>query len=264
METAELTTLAKRLAQADRLWLFLDYDGTLAEFAPNPDIVRPEPQVIGLLQKLALHPRVRIAVVSGRRLSHIQQLLPVPELILAGTYGVEVQLPEEEPFPQVEFEATRPVLERLKSRLEGLISGYEGFYLEDKGWALALHARFADEGEARQVFAVAHEMMSEAIPYGDFRLLGGDRFMEFGPVLAHKGQTVAYLLSRLPWPGANLVYVGDDDKDEEAFQVIQDLGGIALRVSPSKVDSHADGFLENPDAVRAWLTEITSELYKEK
>ena len=34
--------MAERIAHAERLWLFLDYDGTLAEFAPTPDHVFPD------------------------------------------------------------------------------------------------------------------------------------------------------------------------------------------------------------------------------
>jgi len=50
--------------------------------------------------------------------------------------------------------------------------------------------------------------------------LGGHKFLEIGPTLAHKGRTVDYLLDRYPWPGALPIYLGDDDKDEKAFGVI--------------------------------------------
>ena len=62
--------VARQLAHAERLWLFLDYDGTLADFAPTPEHVDPDPQLVDLLSRLAQHPGLRVAVVSGRRLSH--------------------------------------------------------------------------------------------------------------------------------------------------------------------------------------------------
>ena len=52
----------------ENLFLFLDYDGTLAEFAPNPDIVLPDDELIQLLTRLKANPKVDLAVVSGRRL----------------------------------------------------------------------------------------------------------------------------------------------------------------------------------------------------
>ena len=85
--------MQERLAQAERLWLFLDYDGTLADFAPTPEHVNPDPELVDLIERLARHPRFRVAVVSGRRLSHVQKLVPVPGVLLAGTYGIELQTP---------------------------------------------------------------------------------------------------------------------------------------------------------------------------
>ena len=82
-----------RLEEAERLQLFLDYDGTLAEFAPTPDDILPDPEVIEILTGLRDHPDIWVAVVSGRRLDHIRALLPIPGILLTGTYGIEALTP---------------------------------------------------------------------------------------------------------------------------------------------------------------------------
>jgi trehalose 6-phosphate phosphatase len=246
----------ERLGQAERLWLFLDYDGTLADFAPTPDHVNPDPELIGLLARLARPPRIRIAVISGRRLSHVQALLPVPGIFLAGTYGIELQTPEGERITRVEYDAIRPTLDGLKPHWEQVIADREGFYLEDKGWTLALHARSADEDEAEEVLAAARRMATSAARSGPFRLMGGHKFLEIGPTLAHKGQTVEYLLDRYPWTGASPVYLGDDDKDEEAFGVIKARGGITILVAREPRKTKADYRLESPRAARHWLERL--------
>ena len=43
-------------------------------------------------------------------------------------------------------------------RWQALVEGREGFYLEDKGWSLALHARFAPEKEATRVISAIGSM----------------------------------------------------------------------------------------------------------
>jgi trehalose 6-phosphate phosphatase len=250
----------ERLAQAKRLWLFLDYDGTLADFAPTPEHVNLNPEVVDLLTKLARHPRIRIAVISGRRLGHVQTLLPVPGVLLAGTYGIELQTTEGERIDRVEYEAIRPALDALKPQWLRLIVDQKGFFLEDKGWALALHARFADDEEAEEVLADARSMATEAATPGLFRLLGGHKFLEIGPRLAHKGRTVDYLLDRYPWPGALPLYLGDDDKDEEAFGVIKARGGIAILVAREPRNTKADCRLESPQAARHWLETLPTLL----
>ena len=128
------------VAQVDRLWLFLDYDGTLVEFTPTPEHVNPDPQVVDLVTRLSGNPRNRVVIVSGRRLSDILSLLPVPMAFLAGTYGIELQTPSDGRIERADYATIRPPLERLKPFWEKIIAGRSGFFLEDKGWALALHA----------------------------------------------------------------------------------------------------------------------------
>lgn len=251
--------LTQRLAHAEGVRLFLDYDGTLADFAPTPDHVNPDPELIDLLTRLAQEPRFRISVVSGRRLSHIRSLLPIPGILLAGTYGIELQTPEGENINRVPYEVIRPALDDLKPRWECLIADGDGFFLEDKGWALALHARFAAEDETVRLLDEARHMAAGVASSGLFRLMGGHKFLEIGPRLAHKGHAVEYLLERYPWPKALPVYVGDDDKDEEAFGVIKARGGIAVLVASELRKTRADCRLESPQVVRQWLETLRRE-----
>lgn len=243
----------RRLAQARRLALFLDYDGTLADFAPTPDVVRPCPQVIDLLVRLAQRPSIWVGVISGRRLSDLETLLPVPGVLLAGTYGIELRTPEGQRVDRLKCEIVRPALEALKPQWAELITHRQGFHLEDKGWALALHARFAEDDEARTVLSAARRMVSQVTASDLFRVLGGTKFLEIAPRLAHKGRTVEYLLDHCPWSDALLLYLGDDDKDEEAFGVIKARGGIAIRVAEEPCRTGADGCLRSPQAARQWL-----------
>ena len=245
--------LQGRLAQAQRLWLFLDYDGTLADFAPTPEHVEPDPEIISLLGRLAKHPRMRVAVVSGRRLDHVATLVPVPGLLLAGTYGVELQTFEGQRVERVPYQAIRPTLDTLKPRWERLIADRQGFFLEDKGWALALHARFAEDGQAQKVLEDARQEAVRFLDEGQLRLLGGHKFLEIGPQAANKGLTVAYLLGRYSWPGALPLYLGDDDKDEEAFAVIKTCKGLAIVVAPEPRETQADCRLGSPQDARDWL-----------
>lgn len=251
--------ILQRIQGAARLWLFLDYDGTLADFAPTPDHIRPDPDLIDLLKRLARHPRLRLTLISGRRLAHIRKLVPVPGLLLAGTYGVEMQTPAGEQLSRLEFDSVRPLLAQVQADWEQLLLGRKGFYLEDKGWAIALHAKFADAEEALDVLARARAQAEKALNAaapGLFRLLGGHKFLEIGPTLAHKGRTVEYLLEIYPPDDHLLVYLGDDDKDEEAFAVVQARGGLALRVGDAGHPTSADCRLPSPQAARQWLAAL--------
>jgi trehalose 6-phosphate phosphatase len=247
----------QRVAQAGHVWLFLDYDGTLSDFAATPDEIIPDEELIDLIELLAGLPNCRVTIISGRRLVHIQALLPVSGIQKAGTYGLEMQTNDGETIHQVNYGTVRPLLEDLKQEWGQLLKGRSGFYLEDKGWTIAIHGKDAVEEEATAVLRVANHQ-AQALLEQDrgniFRLLGGHRFLECGPKSANKKRTVDYLLSTYPWhDDALLVYLGDDDKDEVAFEAIQQRGGIAIAVGERLRNSSADCWLPTPQAVRLWL-----------
>ncbi len=250
----ELTT---RLARTKRLWLFLDYDGTLAEFAPTPDVISPDPKVIDLLARLAKAPGIQLGVLSGRRLAHVKKLLPVPQAILAGTYGIEIQTPQGGEIHRVDYSTIRPLLEELKPQWAQLIEGREGYFLEDKDWAIAIHARHApDQEQADEILAQAHHLSDDIAARDSFRRIGGYKFIEVGPRLATKHAGVHYMIETFPWSNSLPIYIGDDDKDEEAFAAIKEVDGVAIVVSSQPRETLAECRLEAPPQVHQWLENL--------
>lgn len=242
-----------KIERGKPLWFFLDYDGTLADFAPTPDIVEPDSQLIHILGQLAHQPNLRLTLISGRMLSQIRTLVPLDDIYLAGTYGVEIQLPSGEVIQRVSLGTIRPALQRVKAGWTILVQELDGFFIEDKNWAVAMHARFAERGEAESVLDQARSIARRETQRVDLQIQGGDRFLEIGPRLAHKGETVAWMLDNFPLPEALLVYLGDDDKDEQAFTVIHASGGVCVLVGPRLENTQADYHLDDPTQVRIWL-----------
>lgn len=256
MKTQPAHQALTRLVNFERLWLFLDYDGTLAEFAPSPDIVIPDPELLDLLTRLANKPDLRLAVISGRRLQHIRKLVPIPEIWLAGTYGIELLSPSGRVSSQLNFGSIRPALEKLKPKWETLIASQGGFYIEDKGWSLALHARFASDENAEKILAEASRLARQLIQKSKLRLLGGHKFLEICPTTADKGKAVQKILAYDAFSGALPIFIGDDDKDEGAFAVVKAHHGIAILVATESRKTQADYYLDSPYSVRGWLQNL--------
>jgi hypothetical protein len=75
-------------------------------------------------------------------------------------------------------------------------------------------------------------------------------------MLASKTDTVAYLLIHYPFPDAHLLYIGDDDKDEEVFPMIHVRQGVAVKVfQPSQASSPsvADFLFKSPLETLQWI-----------
>lgn len=256
--------IMQKVGQAERLWLFLDYDGTLADFAATPDEIIPDEELITLINHLTGEPTIRLTIISGRRLAHIQSLVPVPGFLKAGSYGLELQNADGEIIHRADYDKIRPLLDDLKQQWGQLLSGRRGFYLEDKGWTLAIHGKDAAEADTNAVFPQARRLASallEKAPGEVYRLQGGHRFLECGPRIADKKQTVEHIVSAYPWhDNALLIYLGDDDKDEVAFAAIQEHGGMAVAVGDRLLDSAADCWLPSPQSARRWLQMIANRM----
>ncbi len=122
-----------------RLTLLLDYDGTLVPIAPTPDEALPDNVLLDLLKDLTGIPMTDTIILSGRPLESLRSMLPIPGLILAGTYGLELQRGDGVSAGQAP-EQIRPIIARIQASWRELIDGRDGFLLEDKGLAVALHA----------------------------------------------------------------------------------------------------------------------------
>jgi trehalose 6-phosphate phosphatase len=255
--------IQRKINQSSQLWLFLDYDGTLADFADSPEDIHPDPELIDLLDRITRHPKIRITIISGRRLNDIERLVPVNHIILAGTYGIELRMADSTRFNRLSLASIRPVIEQVKIAWEELIGNQEGFHLEDKNWTVALHARFARDDLAALVLQDAQTAAQKIIPKEEFVLLGGHKFLEAAPITANKRDSLRYLLEQSPDAKEYLlIYVGDDDKDERAFEVIHEYSGITCIVQHDTHDITADIEFRSPREVRLWLSNLVKSFHE--
>ncbi|PKO01096.1 MAG: trehalose-phosphatase [Chloroflexi bacterium HGW-Chloroflexi-4] len=252
----EIYSLTKIAVETPRLRLFLDYDGTLAEFALTPDTVLPDPELIFIFQQLINSPGVLPAIISGRRLSHIQELLPVKGLLLAGTYGVEMQLPNGELRNALTYEKIRPIINQILPHWQKLIQNLTGFYLEDKGWSLALHGKNASPSDLHLVMTKAQSSAQKMLPESNFHLSVSERFLEVSPTLANKAVAVKWILEEMTPEQTLSIYIGDDEKDEDGFKPVIASGGYAVRVSEKQTSSLAQFHMTDPFEVRQWINNL--------
>lgn len=244
---------------AAKVRLFLDYDGTLADFTPTPDVIRPDPALHELLSRLARSEKYLTTVLSGRALQNLKELLPVKGLFLAGTYGLEIEQPDGSRSYAVEFDRVRPVIAAVLAKWQALLDGRSGFYLEDKGWALAMHARNAALPDAVEVFEAAYHEIELLSPGPAYAVERRERFLEIVPVEANKRRSVGRILAQYTPAGTLSIYMGDDLNDESAFEAVLAAGGLCVRVSPNEVDTRAQYRLTGPIQVRQLLAKMAAD-----
>lgn len=216
---AELVTQVNGYRQ---LFLLLDYDGTLVPIAATPGEARPKPELLDLLSKLADLTDLRVAVVSGRALADLEQLLPLPNLYLAGSHGGEYRLPGGPMIQDPVAVAAKREISALLPQVQALLAGRRGFLCEDKGLSLSLHYRLAEPGESREVLDRFRRLAQTLTVQGGLELLAGKMVVELRPRGINKGKLVEFFLRQAQ--GARPIYIGDDVTDEDAFKVLAGLG----------------------------------------
>lgn len=253
-EAAVRQAIVKHLRDGGHVTLFLDYDGTLVPIAPTPAQAMPDADLMALLGRLSAVPSIRTVIISGRPLEDLLRMLPVRGLLFAGLYGVEMRTGDNTVLREPLHDGNRQTLIRIREGWTQLTAGAQGFLLEDKGHALALHGRWARPEEVERVLPAARDLARALLDANTFRLLDGERYLEVAPVTADKGETVDWILDHYPMALDLAVGFGDDNKDDAAFAAIHRRGGYAIGVDRRYPLPDVDARLDGPAEAREWLT----------
>lgn len=244
---------APPLPDPARLALFLDVDGTLLEFASHPEGVLVDPLLPLLLESLRQHLGGALAPVSGRPLEQVDRLLGLPAGSAAGLHGAEWRGADGAVARRAHEDVALSLLHREATALAAALPGV---LVESKPNAIALHFRNAPSAVAA-VERIARALAEQAGPA--FTLQRGDHVIELKPAGVDKGDAVTRMMRAAPFVGRVPWFVGDDLTDEHAFAVAQSLGGSGVIVGPRR-PTGANWALEDPAAVRAWLTQLLASI----
>jgi len=214
------------------LVLLFDFDGTLAEFDPNPAAPVLSPSRRERIETIARFDDVSVGIVSGRRLDDLRTRTALPPSIYhAGLHGLEIAVGNRH-WEHPDLGRGTHLVEGLADALSAVVDEYPAALIEDKQASVAIHARRYGEAERKKVFSVANAVAAPWILEGRVRPLEGDAVTEYLPnIVGHKGDATQWIVAdveartlRPAW----VAYVGDDITDEDAFRAIT--SGIAVLV----------------------------------
>lgn len=201
--------------------LFLDFDGTLVDLAPQPEDVVVPPALIGTLRELHAYLGGAVAIISGRPIEQLDAFLSPLRLPVAGVHGAE----RRGAGGELSYQATHP-LDEVERAARALASQHPALRLEAKRGSLALHYRQAPELEALCLATMRQAV--EASP--GLTLLRGKMVAEAKPAAASKGLAIDAFMHEPPFAGRQPVFFGDDFTDEVGFTVVQNRGGMGVKV----------------------------------
>jgi trehalose 6-phosphate synthase/phosphatase len=236
------------------LALVLDYDGTLVPLCAHPDEAVLAASMREVLEACAGRADTDVTIVSGRALADLRELVDAPELTLAGNHGLEIAGPGLAPFRHEDLHHFEEAIRRLALELGEIAS--KGAWVEAKGATLTFHYRGVPERLQADLAADARALVRSA----GFRVCDAHAAVEVRPPIGwDKGHAVLYLLRQRYGPTWSqrvaVVYVGDDETDEDALRALRGLG-CSFRVGPPGSRTHASHRLHDVSGVEALLAWI--------
>lgn len=253
-----VSELLEQIGRVRRAFLLLDYDGTLVPIAPTPELARPTPELLHILRRLVSHDRWQVAIVSGRSLRELEDLVPVDGLFYVGAHGAEMRAPRGE-RQRLAPDGAREHLKLLARKLDTTLTGCPGCRLEHKEFGLALHYRQARDEVAQTALAHFLRLGEPLVRTGAFEWLKGKKVLELRPARVNKGHAVRELLKQYARPEEQPVYIGDDETDEDAFRILRN-SGITVLVSPEARPTWARYRVDSPQEVHR-LLELLADIY---
>jgi trehalose-phosphatase len=247
--------LLEKLAATRGLGLLLDYDGTMAEIVADPSNAKPLPEIPALIDRLAASTdRVKVAVVTGRRIAEVRELLGLKQpTLFSGLHGMEVSESDGTTTFSEAALASSSELEQVRSWLGEHVPAGRGFWIEDKQVAIGLHYRQADPEEARAVCRQFSDFAARNTQ--SLKLLPLKMLLEAVPKAAGKGLAVAGFRRRFPRSFV-VAYFGDDTTDEDAFAALAG-DDIGVLVGPPRA-SRASYRVSSPHAVADELRRLAA------
>ncbi|NQV35270.1 MAG: bifunctional alpha,alpha-trehalose-phosphate synthase (UDP-forming)/trehalose-phosphatase [Phycisphaeraceae bacterium] len=243
--------LIETYSKAKRRLFFLDYDGTLIGFFPNPQSASPDERLVEIIDQLSSDPRNEVVIISGRDKQTLTRWLGNLDVNLVAEHGAFLRhrgtgWMVRETLSTDWKEVIQPVMDRFVDRTPGS-------FVEEKSYSLVWHCRRCDPDLAQ---LRTHELRDALISMTTNMEIGvfeGSKIVEVKNIGINKGAAADI------WLGGRqhdfVFAAGDDYTDEDMFSVLPD---TAHSFKLGQGASNAKYQLMGPDSLRALLSEFAA------
>ncbi len=230
----------------------------MSHIIADPEAVQPVDGAVEALSNLA-HSSGRVAVVSGRPVSFLEQFFDAP-LELSGLYGIEHRKDGEQTVDSTAVE-WMPVISSVAT---DAAEQFGASAVEDKTYSLTVHYRGATPERAADVESWAAQVAADK----GLHARSAKMSVEIHPPIERdKGDAIGDMLKGL----SAAVYFGDDVGDRSGFERLlaaqQDGSLVATAAvlvngaeTPKELIDIVSDVVATPEDVVALLTELSSAM----
>lgn len=227
--------------------LFLDYDGTLVSFHSDPQAVKPDRELLDILERLAGMENARVVIISGRDRNTLDKWLGHLKVDFIVEHGVWLK------EYNGEWHISEGLDNKWKEEIREILTMYAnktpGAFTEEKDYSLVWHYRKVETGlgELRAREIISH--LKYLAVNMNLQVLEGNKVVEIKNIEVNKGKSASKWIQKEPFDF--ILALGDDWTDEDTFKALPE---SAYTIKVGDINSAANYSLENPDAVRELLS----------
>ena len=216
----------RRIAQASRPGLALDFDGTISEIAPTSEAAVLHPRCAAALRRAVADEKFAVvAVVSGRAARDLARKVNIPGVVCIGNHGAE-RITESGVHETARADGGAESVAAALTSIQRATAGVAGLVYENKGISASIHYRAAADPEsARRALSAALAAAIPNAPAAGVESFWGKMVLELRPIDSpNKGDALAALTASRRLNA--LLFAGDDTTDIDAMRRLPTLAGV--------------------------------------
>ena len=246
--TSVLSDQIKReYSTAGSRMIFLDYDGTLMGFDKDPQKVRPDNELTGILKKLTADHSNHVVIISGRDKETLGKWFPTQwKISFVAEHGVWSKT------PGTNWSMTEQIdknwMEIIEPVLEFYVDRTPRSFIERKNYSLVWHYRNSDPdlGEIRS-WELKDELKT-LVGNLNLEIMDGDKVIEIKNSGINKGRAALQKMGERHYDF--ILAIGDDWTDEYTFAALPE---EAVTIKVGTKTTRAQYYVESVADVRQIL-----------
>ncbi len=237
-----------------RVFIFLDYDGTIVSFKPKPEQAKPTKKVFRTIKKLSSKENFVVSIISGRSHRELNSFFPFKRLILVSNHGIQIKFSQKNKFFFEKAKKTVSLIKKIDSASKKKFSKIKGILFQNKKYAFVIHYRNVSEKKHSKIKSDFRKLVKKIDSKKQLEVIKGAKVLEAKPKGWNKGNAVKKILKEKQRKQKDLIfYFGDDFSDEDAFKALKN--DFTFLVG-KKRKTNAKFFVENTAETIKFLNSI--------
>ena len=215
--------LLQRVAEADRVFVFCDYDGTLHPIVKDPESAVLDADSIQSLQKIMS--RTNFCIITGRGRDFVERKIQPLDCDYATEHGLFIRYGDEPTWRMsIESEST----EHIKSEVRHLLQLYgrsiPGTFIEEKEASIVWHYRNAPKTFSQERVLLIRAEIAQRLGPTPFSVYDGKKVLDIRHASVNKGAAMLEVLKHYDFSEERdvVLTIGDDITDEAMFAELCD------------------------------------------